>query len=63
MNDFPPIPPILLDRLEERFPLREDFGPKSSIEDLMHHFGQRSVIRFLREQQKLQNENILTNKD
>jgi len=59
MEPFPPIPDILIDRLDAAFPFREDFGPTTSHVAMVHHYGQRSVIRFLRDQQALQNETIL----
>lgn len=57
---FPDISANFINKLEERFPLRDDFDSSSSQNNLMFYYGQRSVVRFLIEQHKLQNENILT---
>lgn len=60
-NDaFPPISDNFINKLEERFPLRDDFDFGTAHSALMFYYGQRSVVRFLIEQNKLQNENILT---
>lgn len=57
---FPPISSQLIERLDEAFPLRDDFEPNTPHETLMYYYGQRAVIRFLQSQYKIQNENILT---
>ena len=60
-NDaFPTISANFINKLEERFPLRDDFDYGTSQNALMFYYGQRSVVRFLIEQNKIQNENILT---
>ena len=55
---FPLVTKALVKELEERFPMR-DFEPTNSIANLNYHYGQRSVINFLRNQYEIQNENIL----
>jgi len=59
-NDLPPISSSIINKLEEVFPLRDDFDTKTGQNDLMFFYGQRSVIRYLKNQYKIQNENILT---
>ena len=57
-NTFPAITPDLLEALDRIFPERSpDF--KSSEKECFWTGGQRSVVRFLHEQFKIQNENIL----
>jgi hypothetical protein len=48
----------LMKSLEEAFPMR-DFEATNSVANLNYHYGQRSVINFLRNQYEIQNENIL----
>jgi len=55
---FPMISVQLMKSLEEAFPMR-DFEATNSIANLNYHYGQRSVINFLRNQYEIQNENIL----
>jgi hypothetical protein len=56
---FPPISKDLLEALEERFP--EKSPEKGETErDLIWRGGQRSVVRFLLEQHRQRNENVLT---
>lgn len=57
---FPPISASFIKHLEETFPLRDDFDFSSAQNALMYYYGQRSVIRFLQEKHKIQNETILT---
>lgn len=57
---FPLISSSLIKSLEEKFPLRDDFDFSTEQTALMHYYGQRSVIRFLKQQYAIQNENILT---
>jgi|TARA_R110000744_G_scaffold72770_1_gene145934 hypothetical protein len=59
-NDSPPISSSIINKLEEVFPLRDDFDITTGQNALMYYYGQRSVIRYLKNQHKLQNENILT---
>lgn len=57
---FPKIPKELLEVLEKRFP---DVAPElaDSTDLIRHKAGQVSVIRLLRHQFTLQNQNILEN--
>ena len=57
---FPSIPKELLEVLEKRFP---DIAPDlaESNDQIRYKSGQVSVIRFLRHQFTLQNQNILEN--
>lgn len=57
---FPKISKTLLNSLEEHFPCR-DFSPTNDVAELNYHYGQRSVLQFLKHQYKIQNENILNN--
>ncbi len=59
-NTFPPISESIINKLEEVFPLRDDFDSTTGQNALMFYYGQRSVIRYLANQNKIQNENILT---
>lgn len=60
-NDaFPAVSSNFINKLEEVFPLRDDFNHGTAQNALMFYYGQRSVVRFLKEQHKIQNENILT---
>lgn len=55
----------LVDFIDESFPVR-DFMHKSTHAEIMHHFGQRSVVRFLQHKLAEQNESQLSdflNKD
>tara|TARA_A100001015_G_scaffold267641_1_gene317835 strand:- start:89 stop:295 length:207 start_codon:yes stop_codon:yes gene_type:complete len=61
MKAFPAVPKDLLDRLEEQFP-SIDFSETDNITKLNFHYGQRSVINFLKHQYDLQNDNILNRK-
>ena len=56
---FPAVSANFITKLEEVFPLRDDFDYKSAQNALMFYYGQRSVVRFLQQQYKIQNENIL----
>lgn len=55
---FPIISAPIMRALEEAFPMR-DFGVTDSVANLNYHYGQRSVITFIRNQYEIQNENIL----
>lgn len=57
---FPAVSANFINKLEEVFPLRDDFDYGIPQNALVYYYGQRSVVRFLIEQNKLQNENILT---
>jgi hypothetical protein len=63
MNEptFPTVTKTFIDSLDERFP-HKDFGVSEDINKLNFHYGQRSVISFLKAQYALQNENVLTRK-
>jgi hypothetical protein len=58
-NNLPPISSSIINKLEEVFPLRDDFDTTTGQNALMFYYGQRSVIRYLTNQHKLQNETIL----
>tara|TARA_A100001388_G_scaffold244308_1_gene202085 strand:+ start:1071 stop:1262 length:192 start_codon:yes stop_codon:yes gene_type:complete len=58
INEFPAIPLTIVEALEEVFPPR-DFDTSTSSRDLDFHFGQRSVVTFLRSKFEQQSENIL----
>lgn len=58
-NQLPPISNELLEALTAQFPPR-DFGPTTSLRELDHHYGARSVIRFLKFKHREQRENALT---
>ena len=53
------IPKAVIDYLEEVFPPRDDFPHNAEHTLLTHHYGQRSVIRFLKSKYKQQNDNLL----
>jgi len=59
---FPPIPKMLLEALNERFPER---CPDILWEDreVWAKFGERRVVRFLNSEFKRQNENILNREE
>ena len=59
-DEFPTITPALLKAMENSFP-QTDFGYNAEMSKLMFHYGQRSVINFLKSKHDQQNEN-LTNK-
>ncbi len=60
-NDaFPAVSANFIKKLEEVFPLRDDFDYGTAQNALVYYYGQRSVVRFLIEQNKIQNETILT---
>lgn len=59
-EDFPTITPALLKAMEKSFP-QIDFGYNAEMQRLMFHYGQRSVINFLKSKLEEQNQN-LTNK-
>lgn len=62
MNDndtFPPVSAALIKHLEEAFPA-QDFNTSTGVRELDFHYGQRSVVNFLKHTYQIQNENILT---
>lgn len=59
-NKFPNISKELLEELEKRFPDRMPQTPVE-LEDYLYLQGQLTVVRLLRHQFNLQNQNILEN--
>jgi hypothetical protein len=59
-NKFPTVPKELLDELEKRFPDRLPPTPVE-LEDYLYLQGQQAVVRLIRHQFNLQNQNILEN--
>jgi hypothetical protein len=59
-TSFPPISAALIKALEENYP-SQDFNPDKGVRELDFHYGQRSVVNFLKHTYQIQNENILTN--
>lgn len=59
-TQMPPIPAALIKALEDIYPA-QDFGYDESVCKLNYHYGQRSVVNFLKHTHQIQNENILTN--
>lgn len=57
---FPTVTKELLEELEKRFPDRLPQGPVA-LEDYLYLQGQIQVVRLLRHQFNLQNQNILEN--
>jgi hypothetical protein len=60
-QDFPNVTIAFIQALEDRFPVI-DFPPTERISELNYHYGQRSVISFLKSQYEIQNENVLNTK-
>lgn len=58
---FPTISSNLIKALEERFPSK-DYDPSYNHREIDFYCGARSVVRFLKEIHKEQNENILNTK-
>lgn len=58
-TEFPTIPKSFVDALESSYPSK-DFTSEADHSALMFHYGQRSVVNFIKHQYKIQNENILT---
>ena len=58
-TNLPPISAALIKSLEEVFP-SQDFNPSKGVRELDYHYGQRSVVNFLKHTYQIQNENILT---
>lgn len=57
-ENWPAVPLSLLEELEKAYPKR-DFGPTTTLRQLDFHYGQRSVVTFLRTIYEEQNKNIL----
>lgn len=57
-SPFPVVHEDLLKKLEEVFPMK-DFGCTESQRQLDFHYGQRSVIAFLRAKREEQTNNII----
>jgi len=55
---WPTVPLRLLEAIEKAYPKR-DFGPTTTLRHLDYHYGQRSVVTFLRTVHEEQNKNIL----
>ncbi len=58
-TQFPTVSDALIKALEEVYP-SQDFNPEKGVRELDFHYGQRSVVNFLRHTYQIQNENILT---
>lgn len=56
--DFPKVTKTLVKALETAFP-RRDFNTDRSLRELDFHYGQRSVVNFLRAKLEQQSENLL----
>ena len=59
---LPPISSTLVNELDTIFAIKE-FLPNTSKDDIMYHYGQRSVIRFLKHHLNIQQDNILNPKE
>ncbi len=59
---FPNVTKMLVKALEEVFPKR-DFDTSTSLRDLDYHYGQRSVVTFLKNKLEEQSENIITSEN
>lgn len=57
-ENWPTVSLSLLESLEKAYPKR-DFGPTTPPRQLDYHYGQRSVVAFLRTIYEEQNKNIL----
>ena len=57
-----PISEMLVKELDEIFAVKE-FSPNSSKDEIMYHYGQRSVVRFLKHHLTIQSDNILNPKE
>jgi hypothetical protein len=57
-KQFPKLSKVLIKTLDEVFPSK-DFPATDDVAKLNFHYGQRSVIQYLKHQYKIQNENIL----
>lgn len=59
-TQMPAISAALIKALDEVYP-SQDFTPDKGVRELDFHYGQRSVVNFLKHTYQIQNENILTN--
>jgi hypothetical protein len=57
-SPFPKVTKSLIKSLEEIFP-KKDFNTETTLRELDYHYGQRSVVNFLRLKLEEQSENIL----
>lgn len=48
----------VVDYIEKAFPMK-DFSANAKHEEMLYHYGQRSVVRFLKHKHVEQNENVL----
>jgi len=56
--EIPPLSKALLDALEASFPA-QDFPATDKVSQLNFHYGQRSVVNFIKHHYQLQTENII----
>lgn len=54
------IPKAVIDYLNELYPSRDDFSHSVTHEALVYYLGQRSVVRFLENKYREQNETLIT---
>jgi len=59
--EIPPITKGLLDALNSAFPA-QDFPATDSVPMLNFHYGQRSVVNFLKHHYQIQTENLINQK-
>jgi|TARA_R100000149_G_scaffold49197_2_gene20168 hypothetical protein len=57
---FPKVTKTLVKALNDAFPMK-DFNPDTSLRELDYHYGQRSVVNFLKLKLEEQSENLLNN--
>ena len=60
-KQFPKLSKVLVKTLDEDIFPAKDFPATNDVAKLNYHYGQRSVIQYLKHQYKIQNENILNN--
>jgi|11BtaG_2_1085332.scaffolds.fasta_scaffold06307_6 hypothetical protein len=60
-KQFPKLSKVLIKTLDEDVFPTKDFPATNDVAKLNYHYGQRSVIQYLKHQYKIQNENILNN--
>ncbi len=62
MRDTENVPPFIskeiVDFIEKSYPMK-DFEVSGKFEDMLFHYGQRSVVRFIKHKFNEQNENLL----
>ena len=61
-ENLPPVSRTLIEELDKIFQAKE-FNPSNSKDEMMYHYGQRSVITFLLHHLKIQQDNILNPKE